>query len=472
MSGATEKGQGRVGEFIANPRRAVWTLSMPVMMGMAVYTFYNLTDMFFVGMLGGDALAALSFNMPVVFLAIGMVFGLGTGATSAIARSLGSGDKKAAEDAARQTIAMGLLFAAAVIAAALLYKGGIMAALGASGEVAALAVRYFEVAAPGFAFVVVNTCFRSIMTGEGNTKTPVLFQAGGTLLNVALDPLLIFTAGLGIAGAAWATVISQFAVMLLFLFYLFVRRSSFLNFGSGPWMLTRATTSLILKVGLPSSASMLLISGGGIFYNRIVSVFGSEAVAGLGVAGRMDSIFFMPVFALATSQVTLAGMFSGAGRIDLVRKTLVYTILRAEVLAVVFGAGFYLFAPQLSGAFTDDERIARVATSYLRVFVVAFPFIAAGLISSRVFQGLGSGMPAMIITALRVVLIAVPLAYALTRYWGFGLTAVWWTFVASAVASSLLSVTWISRRLRRVEAELGPAATASTGMGSSGTSGI
>ena len=128
------------------------------------------------------------------------------------------------------------------------------------------------------------------------------------------------------------------------------------------------------------------------------------------------------------------------------------------MLAVVFGVGFYLFAPQLSGAFTDDERIARVATSYLRVFVVAFPFIAAGLISSRVFQGLGSGMPAMIITALRVVLIAVPLAYALTRYWGFGLTAVWWTFVASAVASSLLSVTWISLRLRGAEVGLGPAA--------------
>ena len=455
MGETQEKSQGRVGEFIADPRRAVWTLSLPVMMGMAVYTFYNLTDMFFVGMLGGDALAALSFNMPVVFLAIGMVFGLGTGATSAIARSLGAGDRKAAEDAARQTMAMGLLFAAAVIAAALLFKGGIMTALGASGEVAALAVRYFEVAAPGFAFVVVNTCFRSIMTGEGNTKTPVLFQAGGTLLNIALDPLLIFTAGLGIAGAAWATIISQFAVMLLFLFYIFVRRGSYLNLGSGPWGLTRTTAGLILKVGLPSSGSMLLISGGSIFYNRIVSVFGSEAVAGLGIGGRMDSIFFMPVFALATSQVTLAGMFHGAGRIDLVRKTLVYTVLRAEVLAVVFGLGFYLFAPQLAGAFTDDERIARVATSYLRVFVLAFPFIAAGLISSRVFQGLGSGVPAMVITALRVVLIAVPVAYALTRYWGFGLTAVWWTFVASAVASSLLSVIWISRRLRREEAEPG-----------------
>ena len=446
-----EKDASLVADFIAAPRKAVWKLSLPVMMGMAVYTFYNLTDMYFVGMLGGEALAALTFNMPVVFLALGIVFGLGTGATSAIARSLGAGDKAAAEDAARQTLTIGLGLASAIILFALIFKSEIMASLGASDRVAELAVRYFEVAVPGFVFIVLNVCFRSIMTGEGNTRTPMTFQALGTLLNIALDPVLIFWAGLGIAGAAWATVVSQGIVLALFIFHLFIRKGSYLKLGSGRFALSRATTTDVLRVGLPSSASMILMSFGLICNNRIVAMFGGEAVAGLGVGGRIDSIFFMPIFALASSQVTLAGMYLGARRADLIRQTLVYAIVRGEVFAIVLGVSFFAFAPPLCATFTADPRIAEVAVTYVRTIALSFPFVTVGLITGRAFQGLGSGVPGLIVSALRVVVIPVPIAFVATRFLGYGLTSVWWSIVAGGVASSLIAFIWIAHRLRQVE---------------------
>ena len=162
----------------------------------------------------------------------------------------------------------------------------------------------------------------------------------------------------------------------------------------------------------------------------------------------------MPTFALASSQVTLAGMFLGAGRIDLIRKTMVYTMWWGQVLAVSFAFVFYFFATPLCAIFTSDQQIIAVAVSYIRVIALAFPFITVGLISGRVFQGLGSGLPGLVLTALRVMVISVPLAYLFTRVLGFGLTWVLGASASAGLISSLVATVWIQRRLRQLEEAL------------------
>ena len=200
----------RVADFIADPRRAVWKLSVPLMLGMTLHTLYSVTDMIFVGMLGGDAVAALTFNMPIVFFGIGITFGLGTGATAVIARFLGEGDKESADSAAEHALLLALGVGTVIIVVGLSAKHEIIALLGATDAVSDLAIEYFQILVPGFLFTTLNVSFRSIMTGEGDTRTPIMFAAIGTILNAFLDPLLIFWAGLGISGAAWATVVSHF----------------------------------------------------------------------------------------------------------------------------------------------------------------------------------------------------------------------------------------------------------------------
>ncbi|HJP34070.1 MAG TPA: MATE family efflux transporter [Candidatus Latescibacteria bacterium] len=453
-------GKSRVAEFVADPRRAVWKLSVPVMAGMAIQTLYNIVDMIFVGRLGGDAVAALTFNMPIGFFAMGVAFGLGTGATSVIARFIGADDKKSADNAAEHALLVALGFGVLAVVGALWFKVQIFAMLGAEGEVLRLATQYFEVVVLSFLFQILNVTFRSIMGGEGDTRTPLALQGTGTLLNIVLDPIFIFWLDMGVRGAALATVASQIVVFIAFILYIFVRKGTYVEFRFADFKPSARITADILNVGLPASASMVIMSVGGMFYNRIVSAFGAQAVAGLGIGGRMDAVFFLPIFALATSQVTLAGMFVGARRPDLIRETVIYTILRAEIFAVALGVLFWIFAPQLSGWFTEDPVIIGIAAEYVRVISCAFPFITIGIISGRVFQGLGSGMPGLLLTALRIVLISVPLAWILTQVFDYGLRAVWISFAVSGFFTSIVAVAWVHLRLRRVEADLqgrGPA---------------
>jgi putative MATE family efflux protein len=447
-------GKSRVAEFIANPRRAVWKLSVPVMAGMAIQTLYSIVDMVFVGRLGGDAVAALTFNMPIGFFAMGIAFGLGTGVTSVIARFIGAGNKESADNAAEHAMLVGLVLGALCVAAALLFRVQIFDLLGAEGEVLSLATQYFEIVVLSFLFQILNVTFRSIMSGEGDTTTPLALQGSGTILNIALDPIFIFSLDMGVRGAALATVVSQALVFGAFILYIFVRKGTYVKFRFGDFKPSARITGDILRVGLPASASMVIMSVGGMFYNRIVSAFGSQAVAALGIGSRMDAVFFLPTFALATSQITLVGMFVGAGRADLIREIVIYTILRAEVFALAIGVTFWIFAPQLAGWFTGDPEIIDIAAQYLRVICWAFPFVTIGIITGRVFQGLGSGMPGLVLTSLRVVLISVPTAWILTQVFDYGLQAVWISIAAAGLLTSVLAVVWVHFRLRRVEAEL------------------
>ena len=441
----------RVGEFIARPHSAVWKLAVPVMFGMAVQTVYSIVDMIFIGWLGGEAIAALTFNMPLVFFSIGLTFGLGTGSTSVIARFLGAEDKRSADNTAEHALLIGAVVGLFVPAVGLTFKHPIFRMLGASGEVFYLAVSYFRIIALGFIFTTLNVQFRAIMTGEGDTRTPILFQVGGTLLNLVLDPLLIFSAGLGVAGAAWGTIVSQFAVFLAFSYFFFVRRGTYLRLSPADFSFSGELVKQILKVGLPASLSMIIMSVGGMFFNRLIALFGSPAVAAYGLGGRLDSIYFLPTMALASSMVTLTGMFYGAGRIDLVRKTLIYTILRGEIVAFSFGASFYLAAPLIFRIFTRDEEIIGMAVEYIRIIVFAFPFITIGMIGGRVFQGLGEGVPGLLLTSMRVVLVSVPLAYLFVRLFDLGLASIWSAMLLSSFLTSLVAVTWIIRRLKQLE---------------------
>ena len=441
----------RVEEFIAQPQKAVWKLAIPVMFGMAVQTVYSIVDMIFIGWLSGDAIAALTFNMPLVFFSIGITFGLGTGVTSVIARFLGAENKSAADNAAEHALLIGVIMGTIIPTIGLLFKYPIFSLLGVPAEIIGLAIEYFQIIVIGFIFTILNVQFRSIMTGEGDTRTPIYFQIGGTLLNLILDPLLIFSAGLGIAGAAWATIISQFSVFLAFAYFFFVRKGTYLELRPADFAPSAQIVKQILKVGVPASLSMVIMSVGGMFFNWIIVAFGSATVAAYGVGGRLDSIYFMPTMALASSMVTLAGMFLGAGRVDLIRKTLIYVISRGEILAVSFGVIFYLFAPQIFTIFTQDEAIIDMATQYIRVLVFTFPFVTVGMISGRVFQGLGEGLPALMLTSMRVLLGSGLLAYTFVKVFDLGLVSIWIAIFIASFLTSTVAFIWITRRLKQLE---------------------
>ena len=441
----------RVSEFIADPRKAVWKLSFPVMLGMAVQTIYSFTDMIFVGRLGGDAIAALTFNMPLGFFTIGIMFGFGVGVTSAVARLLGANDKAGADNAASHAILFGVFFGLLIPAAGIYFKTQIFTLLGVPEKVIPGALSYFEIIAPGFIFSNLSVQFRSIMTGEGDTRTPIVIQISGTVLNLILDPLLIFVAGWGLEGAAWATFISQLFVLLIFLYHFFIRGTPYVSPTFRGFVYDGAIFKQILQIGIPASLSMLIMSIGNMFWNRLVANFGAEAVAAYGVGGRLDSVYFLPTFALASGMVTLTGMFYGAGRLDLIRETVCYVLIRGQILALGFGGIFYFFSPSIFTLFTSNDVIISMAVDYIRTIVFAFPFITLGVISGRIFQGLGEGMPSLVLTAMRVIFVSGTLAFVFIYVMKMGLWSIWLALALGATLTSITALSWLFLRLRELE---------------------
>lgn len=441
----------RVEEFINNPNKAVWKLAMPVMLGMAVQTVYSIADMIFVGWIGGDAIAALTFNVPLIFLAFGVVAGLGSGTTALIAQYLGAKNKKSANVTAEQSVMLGVIMSIVITTVGVIFRYDIFRILGTPENIIHYATSYFTIIAYGFVFNILSVFFRSIMTGEGDTRTPIIFMVVGTVLNIILDPIFIRVLDWEIAGAAWATVLSQFIVFLLFVHFMFIRRGTYVQMGFRRFRFNKDILMKIFNVGIPASTSMVIMSVGGIVFNWLLSSFGSDGVAGYGIGGRIDQIFFMPNFALASSLVTLSGMFYGAKRLDLVRSTWYYTLKQGLYIAFGSGIFFYFTAPALLKIFTQEQAILGYGLGYIRILVFAFPFITVGMISGRVFQGFGEGMPGLIITTLRVLLISAPLSYVFIHILHLDITYIWLSILAGAMSSAVIAFTWLSTRIQFFE---------------------
>jgi len=223
-------GESRLEEYLSNPAKGLWKLVVPVMAGMGVQTIYTIVDMIFIGRLSGDAIAAVAFNMPLFFFVLGLTFGLGSGVTASIARFIGAKDKISADNSAEHAVIMGLGISVVLTTIGLVYGKQILVSIGATADMADLSWSYLRVICIGLPFMVLSAFFRSILAGEGDTKFPMTVAAFGTVLNIILDPIFIFTLGLGVAGAAWATAISQIIVFIIFVYMLFVKEHSYITF--------------------------------------------------------------------------------------------------------------------------------------------------------------------------------------------------------------------------------------------------
>jgi putative MATE family efflux protein len=438
----------RLARFLENPRRALWTLALPMIGGMALQTAYLLADMFFVGRLGPDALAALAFNMPLVFLGLGVVFGLGSGVTSVIARHIGADDKRLADSSAEHSLALGILLSIAFTAVAYVWGRPLLGALGVTPELMPLVWDYFSILAAGYVFIVMTVFFRSILAGEGDTKTPMMIQAAGTLLNVGLDPIFIFTLGLGVKGAAYATVVSQAIPALIFVYLLFFRQHSYVRFDLSNFRPSARILADIFTVGAPASFSFLVLALGGAVFNRILVAYSADTVAAYQVGTRVDHVFMLPVIAMSVSLVTLVGMFHGAKRSDLVESIVGYALARSLVVAVVAGAVFFAFAQQIAGAFSGSANVIEAGASYLRYAVFAYPSIAVVMLAGRVLQGMGKGSPVLWLSLLRVVLLSAPFAYVFVFWMGKPVEWVWVAMVLGSTVTGVVAFLWLTRVTR------------------------
>ena len=455
--------KSKLDSFLDNPQKALWTLAIPIMFGMGIHTLYNLVDMIFIGRLGGDAITGVAFNMPVFFLMLGLTMGLGSGVTASIARFIGDKDKSSADNSAEHALAIAGCIALVFTIAGLYFGEKILIMLGAEGNILVLAWEYLSMIVIGLPFMVFSGFFRSILAGEGDMKFPMMIAGLGNILNIILDPIFIFKMeqygnigfGLGVKGAAMATVISQLIVFMIFIYMLFIKDHAYITFNLKDFVPSRSILWDIIKVGLPASLSMIIMALGQGVFNKILIHYSSQTVAAYQVAGRLDMLIFLPIFAIAGGMTTLVGMFYGAKEIGALNNIVRYGIMSAFIITLISSSFVYLFADMFSSWFTDDQEIIDVSVGFLRLLCLIYPLVAIAITSGRVMQGLGKGLPVLLITIVRVLGISAPLAL----YFSFVLDKPvewnWYAMMIAAVVSFIIALWWVRMELAKINEEHG-----------------
>lgn len=443
--------ESRLDRFAKNPRKALWSLAIPMLVGMSVQNIYQIVDMIFVGRLGPDAIAALAFNLPLLFFAIGIIFGLGSGVTAVIAQFIGMKSKQKADNAAEHSILLGLVLSAIFSITGWLYGKDLLIILGTPENILDEAFNYFIILVSGIVFMVLSVFFRSILSGEGDNKFPMYVLGAGTILNIILDPIFIFWLDMGVQGAAAATIISQALVCVVFLYAFLITKHPYITFSPRDFSFNSSILSSILKLGLPASFSMVIMSFGSAIFNRILVHYSADAVSAYQIGSRIDHVFFMPIISIVSSLVTLVGMFYGAKRMNLLKTTIHYGLQQVLLMSVGIGFVFYIFAESIFPIFTDSRAIIDYGVQYLKIIVLAYPFIAIGMTSSRVMQGLGFGSPMLFLTLTRVILVSVPLALYFTFIAGVSVKYVWIAMLTSSMVAAALAYPWMRLSLQKTK---------------------
>ena len=442
----TQPKESRLEEFIADPIKALWKLSLPMMFGMAVQAIYMLVDTAFIGKwVGGTALAALGYVFPFLFIIMGITFGIGSGATTVIAQFIGAKDKKNADNAAEHTILLGLIMGIIIVAFGLLFGHKFIGVQGADIETVEVALDYFYIMIGGSIFMILSVFFRSILSGEGEMMFPMKVLGVGTVLNIILDPIFIHY--YQIAGAAIATVISQAIVTVVFIYALLFKQHSYITFNLKYFSFNMKIIKDIFRLGIPASLSMIIMSMGILLFNWILGT--SDAVAAYQTAGRIEHLFFLPIISVATSLVTLVGMFYGAKRLDLIRTIIKYGLTRAVAISLSFSILFLFFSGSILPVFTDSPEIIRLSVLYFKIMAFAYPFITIGMTSTRIMQGLGVAYPIFILTLFRVVIISASLAWYFVIILEKPVHYAWVGTLISCILTAAVSLFWLKSILKR-----------------------
>jgi len=438
--------RNRVDEFVANPKRALFVLATPVTIAMFVQTMYNIVDTAFVGRLGAEAIAALTFAFPLFFILISLNSGIGVGINSIISRRLGAKNKEEAEIAAAHGLVMTTAFAGVIFVIGLLTMRPLFSLFGATPQVQELSLSYMWIILGGIFFMFPSFAMNSIFAAQGNTRTPMVVQSSALILNAVLDPVFIYVLGYGVRGAAIATVIALAFSLALYIYL--IQTKSYLKIRLRSLKFSFALCREICRVGAPASLMMLTLSIYVMFLNRYMAHFGTDYVASFGLATRLESFVALPIFALSISLLTLVGMFYGAKKYDILKSLCWYGIRLGIILTSLVGIAFYVFPTPLLKIFTQDRILLIIGKAYIRIDVFTFPLMSISMTISRILQGMGYGLPGLIINLVRIFIVAVPAAYVFVFVLGYGFLSVAWAMVLGGVTASLMAFWWLGLKFR------------------------
>jgi putative MATE family efflux protein len=418
---------------------------------MAVQTLYLLADLFWVGRLGKEAIAAVGVagNLNMIILALTQMLGVGT--TALIAQAAGRKDQEHAELVFNQSCVMSLWIAAALGIVGLLSINGYANSVSANARTAELAKAYLYWFLPALLLQFPLTAMGSALRATGIVQAPVLFSVLSVILNIVLAPFLIFGIGpwpaLGVTGAALATFISVLVADLLIIWY-FEKKYRYLRFRFSEWRAQFKIWAAMLRIGVPAGAEFVLLFVYILIVYVIIRNFGPAAQAGFGVGARIMQALFLPVVALSFAASPVVGQNFGGRKADRVRHAVKSALGLAVLLMLVLAIITEILPGAMIGFFSSDPAVIQFGSDYLRI--VAFNFVAAGVVftSSSMFQGLGNTIPPLLSSASRMLIFALP-ALILSYRPGFNVKIVWYLSVGSQLLQACINLLLLQRELHK-----------------------
>lgn len=401
---------------------------------------FAVVDVFFVGRLGPSAVATVGLTEAVLTLVFAVAIGLSMATTAMVARRIGEKDREGAQVTAVQAIGVGIAVSAVVGVVGILGASDILRWMGGSPQVVAGGSGYTAVLLGGSATVVLLFLINGIFRGAGDAVIAMRSLWLANLINIVLDPCLIFGLGpfpeLGLTGAAVATTIGRGTGVIYQLVVL----------GSGRGRITirrhqvrvdLAVTLRLLRVSVGGILQFLIATASWVALVRILALFGSTALAGYTIALRILIFVFLPAWGLSNAAATLVGQNLGAGRPERAEKSAWLTAVYNTVFLTGLGVVFLLCADPLVGVFTPDPAVRAIGARCLRIVSLGYPFYAWGMVMVQAFNGAGDTNTPTVINFFCYWMFQIPLAYGLARMTGLQETGV---FVAIAVAESVLAV--------------------------------
>lgn len=416
-------------------RGHLWRLGMPMAFGIIAVMSIGLVDAWFLGQVGTAELAAISFSFPVTFAISSVAIGLGAGTSSVVARAIGTGDQHRVKRLATDSLALAVLVVIVLSVLGWLTSRRLFAAMGAEGEVLDLVVAYMDIWYFGMPFLVVPMVAGSLLRAIGDARIPSLTMVLSAVVNIILDPILIFglgpIAGMGMEGAAWATLIARAFSMALALSVL-IFRERLIVLERAAWDEIRSSWRQVVSVGLPASLANMINPLALTVITAILARYNSETVAAFGVAGRIEALAAIPMLALSASIGPITGQNHGAGLPHRIHTAMVDSFLFCLLWSAGMALVFWLSGAWFGGLFSDDPVVIAGIASYLHIVPITLGGYGIVIVAAAAYNALGLGLHAMGFYLVRSVLLYVPLAWLASIWFDVG-----GVFVALAVANLL-----------------------------------
>lgn len=395
----------------ASVPKAVISNVIPSIVSMLMVLIYNLADTFFIGqtknayMVAGVSVATPAF---LLFMAVGMLFGVG--GTSKISRLLGEGKHDMAKHTSAFCFWTGAGIGVVSMVFMLIFAKPVCRLVGASAETIEYASQYLRIVSLGIPFLIVSNAFSNIIRAEGQANVAMLGMILGNMVNVVLDPIMILGFGWDVAGAAWATVIGNVLSTALYLFHI-IRKSDLLSISISDYMAKDSIASGVFAIGVPASLNSILLSFSNILVNNLMAQYNDMAVAGLGVAMKVNMIVVMLLIGLGVGIQPLLGYCFGAGKRERYMSVLKFSTILALMISLIMTAICYFGAGFLVRAFLDNEDAYTYGLMFARIYIYSGPIMGILFVFINAIQSMGAALPALILNVSRQGLIYIPILF-------------------------------------------------------------